>query len=95
MQINKLHVQPHAVSGPKSQKLTSSRGNDSNIGAADTHSRDLTSGNDAVRSYADQLKSVPEVRADSVEAARTRLANGEYTTSQAAVETATAILNRS
>lgn len=93
MQINKLHVQPHSVPAPNGQKLTQSRGNDAET--VNSQKRDLTSGVDAVKSYTDQLQNAPEVRSEVVEAARARFESGEYTTSQSAVETAEAILNRS
>ena len=95
MQINKLHVQRHALAGPKGQQLTHARGKDADPEAASTRPRDLTSGIDAVKPYLDQLRSIPEVRADFVQAASARLANGEYTTREAAVETAAAILTQS
>lgn len=95
MQISKLHVQPHSVAAPKGQKLTQSRGKDTGSGSVSAQNRDLTSGVDAVKPYTDQLQDIPEVRSEFVEAARARYASGEYTSSQSAVETADAILNRS
>ena len=95
MQINKLHVQQHALAGPKNRSLTHARGNDSDPGSGNTRRRDLTSGIDAVKPYLAQLHSIPEVRADFVEAARARLASGEYTTHEAAVETAVSLLTQS
>lgn len=95
MQINKHHVQPHSVAAPKSQQLNQSRGNGKAPGGDVSRERNLTSGLNAVVSYTDQLQDIPEVRTDVVEAARLRFADGEYTTSQAAVETAAAILHRS
>lgn len=95
MQVNKLHIQPHTVAGPKSQKQALAGSSDSGSGAGSTRKRELTFEVDAVRPYADQLQSIPEVRTELVEAARTRVANGEYKKPQAAAETAAAILRRS
>jgi hypothetical protein len=95
MQINKFHLQPHSVTGPKSQKLLQSRGSDKDSANVNTPERAVAADVDAVKPYTDLLQDIPEVRPEVVEAARSRLANGEYTTSQAAVETAAALLYRS
>lgn len=95
MQINKLHVQPHSIATPKSRNLAQSGVNDTASGPAGARRQNLAFEIEAVKPYADQLKSIPEVRRELTEAARIRLASGEYTTRRAALETANAILDRS
>ncbi|MEZ6123115.1 MAG: hypothetical protein R3C49_08080 [Planctomycetaceae bacterium] len=95
MLVNNFHFQPHAIPGPKSPKLSDSRSSSAAGQAASGRSEDLTSGVDAVRPLLDRLQSIPEVRSEEVENAKARLAQGEYSTSQAAVETAAAFFNLS
>lgn len=92
MQINKLHVQPHAVNAPNDRKLTSPRGSDPDPGSARSRRSHLLSGNPAATALADELQSIPEIRADRVEVARMRLASGEYTSRDVAVQSAASIL---
>lgn len=95
MQINKLHIQSHEVGAPQSQRLDTSRGRKSGDGAVDTRQNDVGFERTSVETYLKDLRSFPEIRTEHVEAARHRLARGEYTTHRAAVETAAALLNRS
>jgi len=96
MQVNKLQVQIHAAHGSKNQKLQHARGKNVDPGTANSASqRDLASATEAVQSFWNALQDFPGVRADHVEAARAKLAQGDYTTPEAAVETAAAILKQS
>ncbi|MEZ6130165.1 MAG: hypothetical protein R3C59_15880 [Planctomycetaceae bacterium] len=96
MQVNKLHIQLHAAAGSQNQKLQHARGKDVDPGTANSASqRDLSSATEAVQTFWNALQYFPDVRADHVDAARVKLAQGDYTTPEAAVDTAAAILKQS
>lgn len=96
MQVNKLHIQFQAAAGSSNQKLQHARGTDVDPGSAKSApQRDLSSGLEAVQPYLAELQNHPEVRADFVEAARAKMAQGEYMTPTAAAEAAAAILKQS
>ena len=94
MQINPLHTPSHAAASPVSLKLTTPGNSNTDSETTGNHETELTSGIEILLPYTNRLQDIPEVRSEVVDAARTRLANGEYTTPEAAVETAAAILKR-
>lgn len=51
-------------------------------------------GGDVLQSAVDGLQKLPEVRTDVVEAAKARLANGDYNSREVAEQTAASILGR-
>lgn len=95
MQIRNIHVQPHTIGEPKGRKLTAANASPGNAPVTGGPEKGLTSSIDNAGALQSQLKSMPEVRADVVSEAKSRLAAGEYNSSSAAAQTAAAILQQS
>ncbi|MEP3482284.1 MAG: flagellar biosynthesis anti-sigma factor FlgM [Fuerstiella sp.] len=95
MQIRNIHVQPHTVGEPKGRKLAAANASTGNAPATEGPVNGVTSSIDNTGALQSQLSSLPEVRADKVSEAASRLAAGEYNSSSAAAQTAAAILHQS
>ena len=91
MQVNKLHSHPHDLSAPKHRGIHDPSAETNK--ADGPHFRSVPTGH----GYADRLQrtlqDVPEVRTDVIEAARLKVSKGEYTTREAAIQTAASILD--
>lgn len=95
MQIRNIHVQPHTIGEPKGRKLTAASAQSGNAPVTEGPESGLASVVDNAGSLQSQLKSLPEVREDVVAEAKSRLAAGEYSSNEAAAQTAAAILQQS
>lgn len=95
MLIQKIDVQPHIIGEPNGRKLTAAKAPQGNAPVTGSSKNDLTSSIENAGALQGQLKAIPEVRADKVLEATSRLAAGEYNTSSAAAQTAAAILQQS
>jgi hypothetical protein len=95
MKINRFHLSHSSFEAPRPPRTAQPDSVEADSALSQTRKREETGGMGMVRQYLDRLKEFPDVRPDLIEAARTRYADGEYITRQAAVETAQAVIRGS